>query len=301
MNHKKYAIQTLIQLAVRHYDAGLNADLYAAIAAHSFSKDAASELSLEVAESTAWIAALQYAESMIEITNHTAHLTIQETQRLNAENPYRINMDSLSHQTLEHAKKTSHFFEAVLSGQEKISIGQQAQRLFDTEFEPDTSPQYKLALHAACAHYAHAYASARTAYVHAVAVAARYTTTDARRTAFTRAITNRLERDLTHEPIDPSFFMQIICSHAVFAVGSIALIVGLVALAIGMASLTSVSIGAACVGIGMSPVSLSTAGAAITTIGAGLLACQFFTARQWNRENEASRHAAENVNAFASP
>jgi len=159
------------------------------------------------------------------------------------------------------------------------------------------APAIPSALNAACANYSNVHSSACEASVQPINITAPYPSNDPRHVTFTNAPTTRLSVDLSYESIDPSFFMQILCSDTVNVIGWLLLVTGLMALSVGIAGLGIASVGAVVASTGLSSASLTVAGAAMTAAGTGVFACQFFTTRQWQHENETSRNAVATLRA----
>ena len=243
MKNQDKIIKKLIKIAIKHYDNGLHADLYATTATYAFARAAAAEFSAESAGAVAFVAGSENADSIVDFTNHLAKLDDSKTT---------IRNDMISH----HFKMNTHtdeipaplltvqFFEKIAEMQGRAPLGHHASELYHSTFDTSQSEDHRLALIAACTNYAHVHSSARSAYVHAIKVAAPYPAGDSRRAVFTNAFTTRLSSDLSHNPINPGFFMAIMCSDTVNVIGWLLIMAGLMVLAAGVAGLGIASVGA---------------------------------------------------------
>ena len=290
MKNQEQIIKKLIEMAIEHYVDGLHADIYATTAAHAFARALAAENGSDCADPAAYVAGTEYATLITNFTHYLAKLGDSQTKLRHDMNNHRAKADP-------HSERKSNpllagiFFEKVAALQGNASIELHAHELYHSTFDTSQSESYRLAVIAACANYSHAHASARSAYLYAIKIAAPYPTSETRRTAFTIAFTARLSADLTLDPIEPSFFMAIICSDTVNVISWLLLIGGLMALSLGLAGFGIASVGAVMASTGLSNASLAIAGAAMTATGAGVFTCRFFTTRQWQQDNETSRNA----------
>ena len=304
-------INDLIQLAINNYDDGINANLFAASAAHQFASAAAAEFSPDSADSSALVAALQYANTLIGLAHHLGQQSVSEANQLHARQNYTIASKKKNELTQTHIDTSSSFFQKIAdmsyehkpidAYNEHYAQSNQEELILDAQEDEQPVPvarekSHELALRAACNHYAHALTSARAAYLSATAMAARYHTDAARQEAFERHITKRLTMDLKHEPMEPSLYLQIINSELVTLIGTILLVVGLIALSLELAGLTIAGFAATLITAGLTQSILTTAGAAMTVAGAGVFTCQFFAEKQWQNDNDASRYEAEAMN-----
>ena len=282
-------IQLLAELALKNCRENVHPDPYAATAAHTIAAAAAAKFSPESADAAAFVS----VSSMLDLSVYSAQQAVSVTQMNGAMRNYHAkDEESVDPKIIVSA------FTALIKQLEQISFSRHANAAYESTFEPATSDHYSSALHAAYAIYTHAYACSRAAYTHAAALAARYPV-EQRDTAFKDAITARLSSDLLSEPIEPSFFMHIMCSETAKVVGALLLVAGLAALSLGICGLAMVPVGAMLLSAtSLSSASLTVAGIVSAATGGGLFAGRFFAAKKWQNDNEASAHAVNAINDF---
>ena len=290
------SIAKLCGIAIQHYESGLSPDVFAAVAAHDISRGIAASISPTVADACAQVAAHEHARSIIELTQHLAQLACAKTQARTALQGYRVRLNKMADVEL-NTPATTPVFKMMTEKQNHVAQKPTAREHFIATFSASESPNHLAALNAACSHYPHVYASARTAFTHAVAVAALSPALDGHNsTAFKAALTARLAADLNYQPLEPSFFMALMCSDAAKTAGIVMLVAGLIALSLALGAYGVAWMGAALVGIGLSTTACTSVGVVMTTAGVGILACRFFTTNQAQTAREVRRLAVEGVN-----
>ncbi len=282
-------IQPLIDLAVKSYHEKIHPDAFAARAAHIIAADEARKFSEESADAAALVA----ISSIIDLSKHAATQALSVTKMHDAMKQYPVKKDTLQ---AEH-KATTLDFDATVEHLEQITFGSDASQIFDATFGPSSSEKSRQARRAALRIYTHAYAISRAAYTYAIAIAARNPVGEQQKAAFMNAFSTRLSADLRNEPMDPSLFMQIICSD-VMAVFCILLLVGGVGtLSIGICGLSIAAFGALLAEtLSINIIAMTVSGAAMTATSAGLYTGRFFTEQKWTTDNEKSRQEVEAFN-----
>jgi hypothetical protein len=271
-------IQLLAELALKHYHEGIAPDLYAAVAAEAISTEAAATLSPESAKAAAFVA----VSTMIDLSKIAARQgafsieTSHATQKYYIREGVRVDRNTLVRACNDLATYLN-----------ELSFSGEASQVYDTAFasqEPDN--QHRLALKMAAATYMHGFSCTRSAYMHAVALAAISPEGNARDTVFKRAITQRLSSDLLSEPIKSSFMMSILCSDAMIVAGSLLLIAGLSALSAGIAGIAVASVGALLASsIGVTSTTMMMSGGLSATVGAGCFVGRFFAFKQLKNDH----------------
>ena len=290
------SIAKLCGIAIQHYESGLSPDVFAAVAAFDISRAIAAAISPTAADVCAQVAAHEHARRIIELTQHLAQLACAKTQARTALQGYRVKPDNTDGVVLS-TPATTPFFQSVTEKPKHASQKPTAREHYIATFSASESPNHLAALNAACSHYPHVYASARGAFTHAVAMAALAPALDGRNpAAFKTALTARLSADLNYQPLEPSFFMALMCSDAAKTAGTVMLVAGLIALSLAMVACVVAWMGAALVGIGLSTTACTSVGVVMTTAGVGILACRFFTTNQAQTAREVRRLAVDGVN-----
>ncbi len=296
MKNPDQVIATLIELALQHYQESGKPDSYATTAAHIVAKASAAEYCRESADAAAFVAALNDISSKVELSKYSAQLADDATKMHNATNRYHAKAGVLAGRKIPAFDEIELSFEDIVNDLDDDSFGTDANDIYNSTFNAHKSDAYRLALIAACNNYPYAYTCARSAYVFSIAIAARYPEGDRRDAVFTTTITKRLTRELKHEPVDPSFFMQIMCSDAMKFIGVALLVAGLLAFSLGICGLAIVSVGAFLLNIGLTSAAVTTTGALMSATGVGIYAGRLFTERQWNHDNEESHKAIDAMN-----
>ena len=287
-------IQLLTENALKSYREDIHPDPFAASAVHIIVAAEAAKYSADSADAAAFVA----VSSMVDLSIYSAKQAVSATKAHDAMKNYHAN----EHETAADLKTIVPAFEEIIEKMTTVSFASQADDIYDSTFGSSDSENYRLARHAARAMYTHAYASLRVAYTHAIAVAARYPQGDARQAAFKTAMAQRLSADLLHEPIEPSFFMQILCSDAMKIFGALLLVAGLAVLAIGICGLAMAPFGAMLLSaISINSASLTAAGAVMTASSGALFTGRFFTAKKWQDDNEKSHQAVNAHNIDHTP
>lgn len=284
-----------VALAIEHYNDASKPSVYAAAAALIIARDAAAELNPESANAAAFIAAYEHAASIIDFTQLLTELENQKTAANAAMKNTRAKTDDSN--TPESTKLPVKSFFDVLAEQQQPLSSLDMRKLYNETYNAGGNENHRAALNAACAHYAHAYASTYSAYVHAIAVAARLFDKNARQAVFVAAFTKRLNADLNHQPVEPGFFMAMMCSDTTQVMGTIILIAGLIALGLAIGGLTIPAVGAAITAATLSCVPIGATGMAMTLLGVGLFSARASTMGQWTQDNEMSKKAVEAVYA----
>lgn len=280
MKNPEKILERLIEIALEHYHAKAKPDCYATTAAHIVAKASAAEFSHECADAAAFIAATQDAENRLALAKYSAGLAEAAAKRHDAEKNYRARAKIHAGKAARNEEEREVSFADTIEEINQIHIKQSATDIYNKAYKENAQQ----ALNAACINYPYAYASARSAYVYAAAVAARYPEGIKRTNVFKHILTQRLTKDLTHQPIEPSFFMQIICSEAMKLFAILVLIVGLGALSLGITGLAVASVGSVLISMGMTSAATTITGAAMSSIGTGLFTARFFTHRQWEQK-----------------
>jgi hypothetical protein len=280
-------IRRLSDLALKNYRENISPDPYAAAAAHLVSSTSAAQFNSESADAAAFVA----IASIIDFSTYSAQQAAFATGMHHAMKHYAVKDTGLR----RGLDTTAPAFESLAQKLEKVSFSREAQEIYSARFNASEQENYRLALHAATVVYNHAYASARAAYTHGAAVAARYPAGEKREMMFKKALTSRLTADLLHEPLEPSFFIQIMTSDAMKIFGGLLLVAGIAALIVGSCGLALAPVGLAVTAAGLSSSTMLTAGIVTSTASATLFAGRFFTVKRWKDANDKS---AEAVNAM---
>ena len=293
MDNREKIITKICDMAIKHFHDGLKPDVFATTAAYAYSTAVATEKNPESADAATVVAAYESAASIVDLTRILACLADAKTRAREEMNSYSMKSNAGSSSPLAPSLRVfEKFTDALALG----AVKRDARERYNATFDQGQSTDDRPALSAACAHYSHAYAVARAAFVHATAVAARVPAGDAARAAFKVAVTARLHADFSYQPIEPGFLIQIMCSDTTKIVGVIMLIAGLAALSLACGGMAVASVGAALDSAGFSVASIITGGTAILTTGAGLLSCRLFTNKQWEHDNALSRCAVDMAN-----
>ena len=293
MKHSIKLINTLTDIALQNFLANNKPDTYACTAAYMIAKSAAAEFCRETADAASFVASAQDATEKIKLSQYSAVVVESAMKLHHAEKNFQF---FSMQKPLEEKTSDAVSFEPLTSQIATFNFGDDAQNIYTSNFKEEKSKTYQLALVAAQTNYAHAYACSRAAYTHAVAIAARYPAGEKRNTAFKRSLASRLTSDVQHQPIEPGFFMQIICHPSIHLLAATLLATGLIALSIGVGGLMITAIDLTITSVGMSSMSLTVAGAAMTGAGGGIFASRFFTERKWELNNEKSHKAVEAMN-----
>ena len=144
--------------------------------------------------------------------------------------------------------------------------------------------------------YLHAYACARAAYLHAIAISARYTDPKAKQHAFELAIRTRLREDLMGEPISPGFFIQVMSSDAMKIVGIMLLAIGMLAASLLVAGIINPAAGVAIAALGLNNTLLTPVAINGCVLGGAVFTSRFFIQRNEREKSKLSHDAVENTN-----
>jgi hypothetical protein len=284
----KELIQRITDLAVKNYRENIHPDPFASIAAHIIAAAAAAKFSPEAADTSAFIA----ISSMIDLSRYSLQQANLAIDMHDAMKNYNSRDGALA-----NTKLIVPAFIELVAKEGNRSFGLDGSDAYDLTFDSRASNTYRLALHAACAIYNHAYACSRAAYTHAVAVAAIKPMGETRNEAFKTAITARLSTDLLNDPIEASFLIKILCSDVMKTIGIILLVAGLAALTLGICGLAMAPVGAAVIAtIGVSSVSLTTTGAITAAATGGLFAGRFFAAKKQQSDKDITIQAVNTIN-----
>ena len=284
-------IQYLSELALQNYRENIHPDAYAMTAAHTLAKTAAEKICPESADDAALVAAML---SIIDLSNYSAQQAASAKQRQQGMKNYHASEKSKPN---AEARNTPDF-DALVKQMASISFGRDASDLYEAAYnDPKKLKNYRLARHTACATYPHAFACCRSAYTYATAVAALNDIGDERNAAFLAAFAKRLSVDLLQDPIEPSFFIKMMCSNAILAIGILLLVAGIAALSLGICALAIVPFGATLTTtIGLGGLFFTTAGTAATITSVGLFTGQFFSKEKKQHDHEISSRAVDDIN-----
>lgn len=298
MKDPDQVITKLIDIALQSFIDGTKPDPFAATAAHLVAQAAAAEFCEESADAAAFVAALLDISSKIQLSKYSAQLADAATKMHDAKKNYQNKMNAHAGRLLADLDDTDLSFETIVEQLDEITVGHDAHELYNATFDDKKSDVYRLALNAACSNYHHAYAWARATYIRAIALAARHPPGDKRNDVFTAYITKQFTADINQEPVDPSFFMQVMCSDVMKFFGIVLIVAALFALPIGICGLAIASVGAALVSMGLTAAIVTTTGAVATTLTGGIFAGRFFTHREWQHDNDESRNAVNAMNVY---
>lgn len=287
MNTVDDVIKQLIDMALNDFIQNKKAEEFASKAAHHVAKAYADAFCHDTAPAAAFIASVCDASLKLKLSKYSANIALATTTLQNIEKNYFLPS------TTEVAPESSAFsFDPIFRKIDDFSLGGEATTLYTEAQNNDAAAR---ALKAANTTYADAYACSRAAYTHAVAFAAQYPISE-KNAAFLKAITSRLTSDIKHEPIEPSFFMHIICSAPIIYTASTLLMLGLMGLTLGLSGLIFPAVEALISDLELTSMALVMAGTALTTAGSSLLACRFFTEKKWASNNHESQMAVEAIN-----
>jgi hypothetical protein len=293
MKNPEKVLSILTEIALEHYQEKAKPDRYATTAAHIVAKASAAKFSREAADAAAFVAAIQDMENRLNLVKYSADLAEASAKRHKAEQYYHARTKvHAGKKAIKDDDNVEISFAETIEAIDRLSLKKPAAGVYDDAYKENAAQ----AMNAASASYPYAYACARSAYVYSVAMAARYPEGERRIFVFKNTLTQRLKRELTHQPIEPSFFMQIMCSDLMKMLGIFFLAVGLIALTLGVAGLAVPAVGAVIANIGLTSTSVTVAGAAASTLASGLFVGRFFTHRHWQHKNEESHKAIEAMN-----
>lgn len=298
MKDPDQVIIKLIDIAVQNFIDGTKPDPFAASVAHIVAQAAAAEFCEESADAAAFVATLLDISSKIQLSNYSAQLADAATKMHDAKKNYKNKMNGRAGRLIADLEHTDLSFETIVGQLNEITLGEDAQAVYNETFDEKQSDLYRLALHAACSNYHHAYAWARSTYVRAIALGARHPVGDRRNAVFKAFVTKQFTADINHEPVEPSFFMQVMCSDVMKLFAIVLLVAGLFALPIGICGLAIASVGAVLVSMGLTAGIVTTTGAVASTVTGSIFAGRFFTHRQWQHDNDESRNAVNVMNAY---
>lgn len=285
----KEALSFLTELALLKYCEGMRPDHFAVTAAHLIAKAAAAKVSPTLADDAVFVAAIG---SCINLSKYSA---IQANSKINEDddirNHYRNEVKAEEPQQVSRPD-----FNDLVKKLGTISLGDDADNLCREKYNENQAKNYHLAMIAASNIYMRAFSSSYVAYMHAIAISARESSDEARHIAFKKAFLKQLSLDLLNQPIEPSFFMQIISSDAMKVAGIVLLVAGLAALSLGICALMTAPIGTMLAGIvGLGGLEVTATGSALAATGSGLLFGRFFSMKNMQNANKKSEEAVNSI------
>ena len=281
----------LTELALKSYLAKMCAKDFAVSAAQIIAKAAAAKVSPTLADDAVFVAATR---SCINLSKYSAtQANRKKKEEEDRENHFRNEVKAEAAQQVSRAD-----FNALVDKIKSISFGNDADALCKEKYNENQAENYPLAMIAASNVYFIALCSSSVAYTCAIAHSARESSTDDSHIAFKDVFSKVLSSSLLNEPIEPSFFLQIISSDAMKVAGIVLLVAGLAALSLGICALVTAPIGTMLAGIfGLGGLEVTATGSAMAATGGGLLFGRFFSMKNVqdaNKKSEMAVHAIHN-------
>lgn len=280
---REQKVNELIELAFEAYAANESADKYACNAACKAASEAAKRHSEECADAAALLSAHDFLKSSSETVTFAANIADASNVKMAYDRNLKAARVTFSRRrTAITASVVSSFADITHETNHHISTADdQISSIYQRDFSRDTTGNQK-AKRASAYIYAHTYATARNAYVIASFKANKLQDPVSREKAFKACLTERLKSDLMYDQIQPSLFLNIMCSTTLAVIAGILILGGAAVILCAFYGVASI------------PFSISiAAGSASAVVGAGLLAGGFFARKEHQRIEEANERVEE--------
>ena len=296
-------LDTLVSLGTSYAQisgVGASPDDYARKVAHLAVRTLTADLGAEAPDSVAFFASINALSAMLASANLSARLADKGVGMSTAAKQYdteltgKLTSRPLPPSALPDASTTS--YEASLNSAQFQSLIEQVETAYEGIKKQKLSAGELPWSDKSCMRYLHAYACARAAYLHAIAISARYVDPKAKQLAFEMAIRTRLREDLMGEPISPGFFIQVMSSDAMKIAGIILLVIGMLAVSLFVAGFINPAAGVAISAMGLSGTILTPVAINGCILGGAIFTSRFFIQRNEREKSKLSQDAVENTN-----
>lgn len=291
-------LDTLVSLGVSHASlssAHTTADDYAKKAAHLTVCALTTEMGADSPDSVAFLSSIRALSALLTSAHFSARLADKSIGVNHATQQYNTELTGASRPP-QNKDAEINTYESSLNAPHLQSLIEQINIACENVRKQQLSNGASPWNDQSCMRYLHAYACARTAYLHAIAVSARLMNPQAKQDAFKAAIRTRLREDLMGEPISPSFFMQAVCSPSMHTAGIALLVLGMLALSLLTIGFINPIIGASVASMGLSHTPLISTAISGCTLGSAVFTSRFFIQKQDKEKNKLSQDAVEQAN-----